>query len=96
MHVFITDDAQGDLLNDWRFVAESSVESADRLVEELIERALKCGDYPLSAPVLGRTNLRRINFRSWAILYEIVGNQVEILRFIQGRGNPRRFDRADG
>lgn len=96
MHVVITDDAIRDLGQIWDFLAKSSIEAADRVAEELVARAIRIGLAPFAAPVMigrERTQTRRVNLRSWAILYEIIEDHVEILSFVQGRTNPRRLAR---
>lgn len=95
MHVFINDAARLDLSEIWAFVAKRSPEAADRLVEELIVRAVEIGESPfIHRVVIGRDvdAARRVNHRSWAIFYEITEGRVEILSFVQGKTNPRRLN----
>jgi plasmid stabilization system protein ParE len=94
VHVFISDDARADLGEIWDFLAQSSIEAADRVTEELIGRALAIGHAPYAAPVMAgreRHRTRRVNVRSWGILYEISAEGVEVLNFVQGRNNPSRL-----
>jgi plasmid stabilization system protein ParE len=96
MQVFITDEANEDLDDIWMFVAQGSVESADRLLDSFLAKARSIGAQPLAAPVVSgreRHGTRRVNFRSWAIFYEIIREHVEVLSFAQGKNNPNRLPR---
>lgn len=91
MHVVISARARDDLGAIWDFIALRSVSAADRVTGELIDRALEIGEAPIAAPIasgVGAGKTRRVNVRSWAIFYEVNEGHIQILRFVQGRGDP--------
>lgn len=95
MHVIISARARDDLGAIWDFLALRSTTAADRVTEELINRALEIGDAPFATPITsghGDREARRVNVRSWAIFYEVRDDHIGILRFVQGRGNPASWE----
>ena len=90
-----TSRALADLDEIWTFVAQESEYAADLLMEEFsaaLERVLL---FPHSTPVLRRLaprTVRRVNVRSWAVLYRLEGDAVLVLRVVHGGRDMRRFE----
>jgi plasmid stabilization system protein ParE len=76
MRVHLTASFRKDLDAIWDFLARSSVEAADRVTAELIDRALEIASMPEGAafvPQLRHLETRRVLVRRWAILYGVMG-----------------------
>jgi len=85
VHVVLTDAAITDLDEIWDFVSESSPESADKLLHELIDFGLSLGQFPSRYAVVPgdmRADVRRANFRSWALFFRVFSTHVEVLRIV--------------
>ena len=91
MHVIISDRAIADLRNIVDFVARSSQEAAERLLDELVSEATAIGAHPEAfAAVEGvRSLIRRKNVRTWAIFYRVLATHVEVIRIAHGGRNLR-------
>lgn len=90
VHVVFSDEALQDLREHWIFVARSSHEAADRLVEELIDRSQELSTMAerfRKVPRPAGRELRRRNVRTWAIFYRITPTHVEIVRIVHGGRN---------
>lgn len=82
MHVIFRDEAIADLKDIWDFVAATSEEYADGVVERLIAAGLGLGDSPARHPVMigfGSQELRRLTIRSWVIYYRVRTDWVDIV-----------------
>ncbi|MEO8541495.1 MAG: type II toxin-antitoxin system RelE/ParE family toxin [bacterium] len=91
MHVIISLRARQDLGAIWDFLALRSVSVADRVTNELIDRALEIARNPYAFPVIpggDESATRRVNVRSWAIFYEIQADHIDVIRIVQGRSDP--------
>jgi plasmid stabilization system protein ParE len=88
VHVIISSRARADLRSITKFVAASSPEAAERLLDELIDEALAIGAQPTTYAVIPnfrRATVRRKMVREWAILYRLRADYVDIARILQGR-----------
>jgi plasmid stabilization system protein ParE len=83
--------AENDLLNIWQYRANYSVESADALVERLINATNRLEDYPRSAPIRLHEpmELRGISAHGHILFYIIGDNGVTVMRVSDARQNWR-------
>ena len=82
MHVLFSDESLQDLRDIWSFVRESS-----DLVVELIERAHTLREMPLRHPEIAElkgSGVRRLNVRTWSILYRVRADYIDIVRVVHG------------
>jgi len=79
----------------WDYVAEHSVERADKLLDLIHEKCLTLAEFP----EMGRArhellvNLRSSVVRNYVIFYQQIPDGIEVLRVLHGaRDIPRAFD----
>ena len=87
MHVLFSDESLQDLRDIWNFVRESSEVSADNLVVALIERAHTLREMPLRHPEIAElkgSGVRRLNVRTWSILYRVRADYIDVVRVVHG------------
>lgn len=83
--VFLTEDAERDIEDIWRYVASADgIERADRLLDAL-EEACAClselpqrGNVPKELHELGITEYREAHHKPYRIIYRIFGNRVVV------------------
>jgi len=92
--VFLSADAQDDVLGIWKYVAnQDSLESADRLFEALQEKCLSLEHFPDRGHCpteLERIHVREyleIHFKPYKIIYRIYEQKVFIYCVLDGRRN---------
>ena len=97
--VLVTPLAQDDLGDIWDYVAESSVERADRLLDLIHEKCRRLAEYP----EMGRArhellvNLHSFTVRNYVIFYQPITDGIEVLRVLHGaRDIHRVFDEMVG
>lgn len=79
--------AEADLVEIGVFIAENSPDNADRFVDALERECQKLADSPF---ILGRSceglhpDLRRHNFKRYAIVYQPVSDGIELVGVFQG------------
>jgi toxin ParE1/3/4 len=90
-----TSRAKLDILEIWFFIAEDSLDAADRLVGQFDEALLMLATAPEAArrrPELGR-GLRSFPVGSYLIIYRPISGGIEVIRVIHGaRDIDRIFD----
>ena len=92
--VFLTDDAEADILDIWRYVARhDSAERAGFLLDVLQETCLTLGSFPDrgNCPAeLQRVHVleyRELHYKPYRIIYRIVDRKVFIHCVLDGRRN---------
>jgi toxin ParE1/3/4 len=92
--VFLSADAEGDLLDIWKYVANhDSSESANRLFDNLQEMCLSLERFPDRghySPELERIHVREyreIHFKPYRIIYRMHEQKVFIYGVFDGRRN---------
>ena len=78
--------AEADILEIWDYIADDSMEAADRWVDQLDEK------FQLIAtqPMMGRAReelvpgLRSFPFRRYVIFYMPIGNGIDVVRVLHG------------
>jgi toxin ParE1/3/4 len=90
--VFLTDDAEADILDIWKYVAHhDSVERAATLVDGLQEACLTLGRFPDRGhypPELQRVHVldyRELHHKPYRIIYRIVAHKIFIHCVLDGR-----------
>ena len=92
MRVIRTRLAEQDLIEVWRHIARDDLKAADRLLDELERRTKLLSWYP----EIGRKrpdialDLRYIPSGNYLILYRVVEDYVEVVRYVHGRRDLRR------
>lgn len=90
--VRITDEAEQDLFDIYRFIATSdSTQSAAQVLDELESLCLRLTDLPLRGHVppeldrIGVTLFREVHFKPYRIIYEVSGQDVYVHAVVDGR-----------
>ena len=92
MRVIRTRLAEQDLIEVWRHIARDDLKAADRLLDELERRTKLLSWYP----EIGRKrpdialDLRYIPSGNYLILYRVVEDYVEVVRYVHGRRDLRQ------
>ena len=80
--------ALDDLDEIYRYIARDSPLNAQMMIDGIIKKT----DYLLDFPDLGKTypelddpNVRIILFRNFHIIYQLIDNNIEIVRVVHGR-----------
>ena len=83
----VSPEAESDLLDIWSYIAtESNAQTADRLIDSVIERFLLLARHPFAGTLRHdlRTGLRTFPVHSYLIFYRIDADDVLILRVLHG------------
>lgn len=99
MRVVITTAARGDLASIQSYIAEDNPVRAESFAKELVDRCEDLADSPRRYPLLPRheaEGIRRRAYRSYLILYRIVGDTIEILHVIHGARDYERLLSGEG
>ena len=89
MRIVRSAQAEEDLIGIWQYVAKESQHAADRLLEDLERRTNLLAQHP----EMGRerpdiaAGLRYVPSGNYLILYRVVQDRVEIVRYVHGRRN---------
>lgn len=90
--VRISDDAEADIFDIYRFVAtEDSVERADYVLEELetlcssLTTSPSRGHVPPELDRIGVSNFREAHFKPYRVVYEVSGLKVVVHCVLDGR-----------
>jgi toxin ParE1/3/4 len=90
--VLLTDDAENDLFEIYRYVAfNDSLEKADQLLDKLEELVQALARLPMRGhipPELGRigvTDYREVHFKPYRVIYRIEGQRVFVYCVLDGR-----------
>lgn len=81
-----TAQAENDLLDLWTFIAADSIPSADKLIRDLNNRSQQLLSHP-EMSVLREDiapELRHLSHKNYLILYRIVDEDIEIVRYLNG------------
>lgn len=81
-----TRQAEIDLLEIWRFIAEENPVAADNLVRKLDQRSLALLEQPkmgMVRPDVAK-DMRQLLVGNYLILYRILGHDIEIVRYLHG------------
>ena len=83
-NVIVTDNAFEQLVDVNRYLSESSIEIANRIVDEIADFAIeRLSNFPYSgARLFENPNYRNIFKHSHRIIYKIIENEVHILAII--------------
>ena len=90
--VFLTKDAQRDLEELHEFIFEyDSKRKADQLLDQL-EATLQSlstsptrGNYPKELSVIGLKEYREIRFKSYRLIYRVIGKRIYVYAIVDGR-----------
>ena len=90
--VLLTDDAENDLFEIYRYVAfNDSLEKADQLLdklEELVQALARLparGHVPPELARIGVTDYREVHFKPYRVIYRIEGQRVFVYCVLDGR-----------
>jgi len=93
--VLVTPLARQDLSDIWDYLAENSVERADKLLALIHKKCLALAEFP----EMGRArhellvNLHSFAVRNYVIFYQPISDGIEVLRVLHGaRDIPHVFD----
>jgi toxin ParE1/3/4 len=92
VRVVRTRQAEEDLIDVWMHVAKDDARAADRVLDELERRTMLLSRYP----GLGRErpdiapDVRYLASGTYLILYRLVEDSVEIVRYVHGRRDLRQ------
>ena len=84
LELLVSDQAQGDLLDIWLYVASDSPLAADRFLDLLHEKCMTL----CSSPEIGRSRdelfqgIRSLPVKRYAIFYRITNKSVEVVRIL--------------
>jgi toxin ParE1/3/4 len=81
--------AERDLIEIWTYIAEENAGAADRLVAEFEKQSRTLADLPYrgkARPDIA-ADARCLVVGNYLILYHVVGDEVEIVRYVHGRRN---------
>jgi toxin ParE1/3/4 len=87
MRIVRTPRAEEDLIDIWTYIALDDVRAADRVLDELERKTVLLA----SNPNIGRerfdiaAGVRRVVSGSYLILYRILGDEVELVRYVHVR-----------
>ena len=91
-HVLLTEDAELDLIDIYRYIArQDSVQNADYVVDELeslcsqLSELPDRGHVPAELDRIGVKNYREVNFKPYRVIYEVIGQDVYIHGILDGR-----------
>ena len=86
MRLEVKAEAQSDLRDIAAYIARDNPSRAISFVDELIETMWKVAERPLSFPARDewRSNLRAARHGSYYIVFQVVGDLVEIVRVLHG------------
>ena len=92
VRVYLVADAERDLLDIYRYVAQNdSVEKADRLLENLRGTIMKLetmplrGHFPPELERIGVLEFREIFFKPYRIIYQVIKSDVYVHCVLDGR-----------
>lgn len=92
VRVYLVADAERDLLDIYRYVAQNdSIEKADRLLENLEKTIMKLetmplrGHFPPELERIGVLEFREIFFKPYRIIYQVVKSDVYVHCVLDGR-----------
>ena len=84
--IIISDQAEADLIDLWLYIAEDSIDAADRFVSQIHEKCRLLGE----APEMGRERaeirkgIRSFPVGNYLIFYRIGDKSIEVARVISG------------
>ena len=87
MKVVWTEPAFSQLKSIHKYISQTSVEYADRMVDRITRRSEQIAQYPLSGrvvPEFGQREVREIIERPYRIIYHILPDQIEVLSVMHG------------
>lgn len=90
--VRITEDAEQDLIDIYRYIARhDSVENADYVLDQLESLCSRLTELPERGHVppeldrIGVTNYREVIFKPYRVIYEVIGQEIFIHCVLDGR-----------
>jgi len=90
--VVISEDAENDLKNIWRYIAEhESVTRAEYVFDALertcaqLDESPRRGNHPKELLKLGITEFRELHWKPYRIVYRLIGRRAVILCVLDGR-----------
>src|SRR4051812_15723746 len=90
---YLTDQAEADLQQIWDFIAADSMDSADRLIEQIHAKAQMLAEFP----GVGRRRedllpfLRSYPLGNYVIFYRRVDDGIDVIRVLHGARNIDRI-----
>ena len=87
MKVVWTEPAFNQLKSIHKYISQTSVEYADRMVDRITRRSVQIAEHPLSGrvvPEFGSGQVREIIERPYRIIYHILPDQIEVLSVLHG------------
>jgi toxin ParE1/3/4 len=94
--VVLSELAEADLIDIWVFIAQDSVEAADRLIDQIHEKCRLVAN----SPRMGRrrselgSSIRSFALANYVILYRPGANGMEVARVLHGRRDIRSLFRS--
>ncbi|HLM00818.1 MAG TPA: type II toxin-antitoxin system RelE/ParE family toxin [Pyrinomonadaceae bacterium] len=87
--VILSEDAQTDLREIWLYLSENSLNSADRVIDEMMRKFRMLAENPKVGQLHDELiiNLRSFPYKKYIIFYFSMENGVEIYRIIHGARN---------
>jgi toxin ParE1/3/4 len=91
--IFLSREAEGDLIDVWTYVASMSVERADAVIDQIWEKLRLLADTPL----IGRERkelipgLRNLPISKWVVFYRATDRGLEVVRVLSGNQDIERF-----
>jgi len=90
--VRLTEDAEQDLIDIYRYVAtQDSIEKADYVLDQLqslcsdLDEMPQRGHLPPELDRIGLTAYREVNFKPYRVIFEVIGQNVFVLCILDGR-----------
>jgi toxin ParE1/3/4 len=90
--LFLIEDAETDLLDIYRYVAQNdSFENADRLLDKIEETIIKLSTMPLRGHIppelerIGVLEFREVFYKPYRIIYQIIKSNVCVHCILDGR-----------
>ena len=86
--VLWTEPAQDDLREVFRFIRRDNLTAAQKVIQEIREKAGRLAQFPLSGrevPELPGASLREVIAGSYRVIYRLVSNSIEVLTVLHSR-----------
>ena len=87
MKVVWTEPAYSQLKYIHRYISQTSVEYADRMIDRITQKSEQIAAYPLSGrvvPEYGNEHIREVIERPYRVIYHFLPDRIEVLSVIHG------------
>jgi toxin ParE1/3/4 len=81
---FLSSRADADMLMVWEYIAQDSINTADRMIDQFTEAFERIAQFPESGEryEYPKGELRRVVVSPYLIFYRVTGDEVQVLRVL--------------